>query len=298
MSLTTAKLFITAVIWGGTFIAGRLLGPECSPFTGAFLRFVAANVVLLPYWLLTEGRPSRMDARLILLVLGLGASGVFAYNAFFLWGLKHIPAGRAAIIVAGNPVFIALLSRVFFKEPLGKVKILGVVLCLCGAAVVIGRGNPLGLFSGELSLGDLAIAGAMFSWVTYSLLGKKVMGKLSPLAAVTLSCLAGMVMLFPPALSEGLVHQAAGLSSTGWAAIVYLGVLGTAVGFLWFYQGIQKIGASKAAVFINFVPVSAAIMGAVLLGEPIDASILAGGALVLTGVALTNRPGEQKLHDS
>ncbi|MBI4806391.1 MAG: DMT family transporter [Desulfovibrio sp.] len=290
MSLTTVKLFVTAVIWGGTFIAGRLLGPECSPFTGAFLRFVAANAVLLPYWLLTEGKAVRMDTRLLLLVAGLGASGVFAYNAFFLWGLKHIPAGRAAIIVAGNPVFIALLSRVFFKEPLGRIKILGVILCLCGAAVVIGRGNPLGLFSGDLSLGDLAIAGAMFSWVTYSLLGKKVMGRLSPLAAVTLSCLAGMVMLFPPALSEGLMHEVAGLSFTGWSAIVYLGVLGTAVGFLWFYQGIQAIGASKAAVFINFVPVSAAIMGALLLGEPIDASILAGGALVLTGVALTNRP--------
>lgn len=295
MSLITVKLFVTAVIWGGTFIAGRLLGPECSPFSGAFLRFVAANAVLLPCWLLTEGRPSHMDARLILLVLALGFTGVFAYNAFFLWGLKHIPAGRAAIIVAGNPVFIALLSRLFFKEPLGRTKILGVVLCLTGAAVVIGRGNPLGLFSGELSLGDLAIAGAMFSWVAYSLLGKKVMGSLSPLAAVTLSCLAGMVMLFPPALSEGLMHEASRLSFTGWASIVFLGVFGTAVGFLWFYQGIQTIGASKAAVFINFVPVSAAAMGAVLLGEPIDASILAGGALVLTGVALTNSAGKKNL---
>ena len=91
------------------------------------------------------------------------------------------------------------------------------------------------------------------------------------------------------------MHQASGLSFTGWASIVYLGVLGTGIGFLWFYQGIQEIGASKAAVFINFVPVSAAIMGALLLGEPIDASILAGGALVLTGVALTNRPVKQSL---
>ena len=298
MSLTTVKLFITAVIWGGTFIAGRLLGPECSPFTASFLRFVSANIFLVALYLAKEGRPPRMDAKLLLLVVGLGATGVFAYNAFFLWGLKHIPAGRAAIIVAGNPVFIALLSWLFFKEPLGRAKILGVVLCLCGATVVIGRGNPLGLFSGELSLGDLAITGAMLSWVTYSLLGKKVMGKLSPLAAVTFSCLAGMVMLFPPALSEGFIHQVAGLSFTGWASIVYLGVLGTAVGFLWFYQGIQKIGASKAAVFINFVPVSAATLGAMLLGEPIDASILAGGALVLTGVALTNRHKEQNLQDS
>ncbi|WP_243361207.1 DMT family transporter [Fundidesulfovibrio terrae] len=293
MSLTTVKLFVTAVIWGGTFIAGRMLGPECSPFTAAFLRFVAASAVLVPYFLMTEGRPSRLDGRTLLLVAGLGATGVFAYNAFFLWGLKSVPAGRAAIIVAGNPVFIALLSRLIFKEPLTRTKVIGVALCLTGAAVVIGRGNPLGLFAGHLSLGDMAITGAMFSWVAYSLLGKQVMGRISPLAAVTFSCLAGMFMLLPPAVSEGMSVQAARLTFSGWSAIVYLGVLGTAVGFLWFYQGIKTIGASKAAVFINFVPVSAAAMGALMLGEPVDASILAGGALVLAGVALTNRPARR-----
>ena len=290
MNLTTLKLFATAVIWGGTFIAGRMLGPEISAFPASFLRFVAANVFLVAFLLWKEGTLPRFDAKMIIILLGLGATGVFGYNAFFLWGLKSVPAGRAAIIVAGNPVFIALFSWLLFREPLGKLKALGIALCLTGAAVVIGRGNPLGLFSGELSLGDLAIAGAMLSWVSYSLLGKQVMGRLTPLAAVTFSCLAGMLMLLPPALADGLASQAASLSLTGWACILYLGIFGTGVGFVWFYQGIKEIGASRAAVFINFVPVSAAIMGALMLGEAINAPIVAGGALVLAGVALTNRP--------
>lgn len=290
MSITTIKLFATAVIWGGTFVAGRLLGPEIAPFSASFLRFVAANIFLLAVFAMKEGRLPRLDAGLVLLVICLGATGVFAYNVFFLWGLQSVPAGRAAMIVAGNPVFIALLSRLFFGEALSKLKIAGVVLCLTGAALVIGRGDPLALFTGAVSLGDLAIAGAMFSWVTYSLVGKKVMGRLTPLAAVTFSCLAGMLMLLPPALNEGLLAQAAGLSTTGWACLVFLGVFGTGLGFVWFYQGIQAIGASRAAVFINFVPVSAAALGALMLGEPVDASLIAGGALVLTGVALTNRP--------
>uniref|UniRef100_A0A7C4AHH2 DMT family transporter n=1 Tax=Fundidesulfovibrio putealis TaxID=270496 RepID=A0A7C4AHH2_9BACT len=292
MSLITVKLFITAVIWGGTFIAGRMLGPEIAPFSASFLRFVAANVCLVAIFLLRDGRWPRLDARTLLLVLGLGATGVFLYNAFFLWGLKFVPAGRAAIIVAGNPVFIAVFSRLLFQEPLSRAKALGVGLCLSGAAVVIGRGNPLGLFTGGMGVGELAILGAMFSWVSYSLLGKKVMGRMTPLAAVTLSCLAGMVLLLPPALAEDLPAQAANLSFSGWMAVLYLGVFGTALGFVWFYQGIQRIGASRAAVFINFVPVSATALGALLLGEPVDFSLLAGGALVLTGVALTNRrPG-------
>ena len=289
MSAITVKLFVTAVIWGGTFIAGRVLGPEIAPFSASFLRFVSANIFLVAFYLLKEGRPPKMSPTLVLLILGLGATGVFGYNAFFLWGLKSVPAGRAAIIVAGNPVFIALFSYLLFKEPLGRAKALGICICLTGAALVIGRGNPLGLFTGGLGLGELSIAGALFCWVAYSLLGKQVMGRLTPLAAVTFSCLAGMLMLLPPALNENLPAQAANLSLTGWIAVAYLGVLGTGLGFVWFYEGIQRIGASRAAVFINFVPVSAAAMGAWLLGEPVDASLLVGGALVLGGVALTNR---------
>jgi len=295
MSLTTLKLTITAIVWGGTFVAGRILAPEISPFPGAFLRFVAALAILLPYYLFTERRRRRLDPRLLLLIAGLGITGVFGYNALFLWGLRTVHAGRAAIIVSGNPVFIALFSRLFFKEPLTWTTVAGVVLSLTGAAVVIGRGDPLAPFTGEVSLGDAAIAGAMFTWVAYSLLGKKVMGRISPLAAVTLSCLAGALMLLPPALNAGLIEQAAGLSLTGWAAIVFLGVIATAMGFVWFYQGIQKMGASRAAVFVNFVPVSAAALGALILNEPVDASLLMGGALVLTGVALTNRRAKQAL---
>ncbi|MFP5240626.1 MAG: DMT family transporter, partial [Acidobacteriota bacterium] len=105
----------------------------------------------------------------------------------------------------------------------------------------------------------------------------------------------GMCMLLPPALNENLAAQAAGLSLKGWAAVVYLGVLGTGLGFVWFYEGIQSIGASRAAVFINFVPVSAAALGAWMLGEPVDATLIMGGALVLGGVALTNRKPAPKI---
>jgi drug/metabolite transporter (DMT)-like permease len=299
MNLTNLKLFVTAVLWGGTFIAGRILAPEIDPFSGAFLRFAVSLVVLGPYYLLTEARHQKnqpgLDAGLTLSILGLGVTGVFGYNFLFLWGLKTVHAGRAAIIVSGNPAFVVLFSWLLFKEPLNILKITGVVLCLAGAAMVIGRGDPLALFSGAVTLRDAAIAGAMLTWVAYSLLGKQVMGRITPLAAVTFSCLAGALMLLPPAMHEGLLAQAARLSLRGWAAIAFLGVFGTALGFVWFYQGIRKIGASRAAVFVNFVPVSAAALGALLLNEPINASILTGGTLVLTGVALANRGRKQVL---
>ena len=288
MNTVTLKLFATAVIWGGTFIAGRLLGPELGPFSAAFLRFVAACLFLFAALYRREGLPA-VPASVVAALAGLGATGVFAYNYFFFEGLKTVPAARAALIVAGNPVAIALLARFFFKEPLGRTQLAGVVLCLAGAATVISRGDPAALFRGQVGLGELCILGCVASWSSYSVLGKFVMGKMTPLAAVAYSCLVGAALLLPFALAEGLPGQAARLSAAGWGSVVYLGVLGTGLGFVWFYEGIAAIGASRAGVFINFVPVSAALMGALLLGESIDASILAGGALVLCGVALTNR---------
>lgn len=289
MNATTLKLFATAVIWGGTFIAGRLLGPELGPFSAAFLRFVAASVFLYAALALREGGCPRIAPGLLPALVGLGATGVFAYNYCFFEGLKTVPASRAALIVAANPVGIALLARLCFNERLTPSKIAGITVCLCGAAVVISHGDPSALLAGRVGSGELVIVGCVASWSAYSVLGKFVMGRLTPLASVTFSCLIGAALLLPFALAEGLPRQAAALSWTGWASVAYLGVLGTGLGFVWFYQGIQAIGASRAGVFINFVPVSAALMGTLLLGEPLEASLFAGGALVLCGVALTNR---------
>jgi drug/metabolite transporter (DMT)-like permease len=79
-------------------------------------------------------------------------------------------------------------------------------------------------------------------------------------------------------------------SLAAWASIAFLGVFGTAVAFVWFYEGVRAIGPARAAVFINLVPVAAVALGVLLLGEALEPSMLAGGALVVAGVWLLNRP--------
>jgi drug/metabolite transporter (DMT)-like permease len=79
-----------------------------------------------------------------------------------------------------------------------------------------------------------------------------------------------------------------GYAAADWASLAYLGVFGTALGFVWYYQGIERIGAARAGLFINFVPISAIILAALLLGEPITGSLIVGTAMVLGGVYLTN----------
>lgn len=283
------KLVLTALFWGGTFIAGRYVAQDLPSFTTAFLRFAMASGVLLILMRLSEGRLPRPGRSQLLPILLLGLTGVFAYNALFFTGLRRIEAGRAALIVASCPAFIAIASAVFLKERLSPAKMLGIPLSVLGAAVVISRGRLHQIVAGGVGLGELCIVGCVLSWTAYSLIGKAVMGRLSPLASVSYSSVIGAVALVLPACCEGLpwnLHQA---SWPDWACLAYLALFGTVLGFVWFYEGVQLIGPTRAGLFINFVPISAVVLSFLLLREAVTWSLAVGAVLVLCGVYLTNR---------
>jgi drug/metabolite transporter (DMT)-like permease len=283
------KLLLTAIFWGGTFVAGRSLAQNVGPFSAAFFRFAIASVFLVFLTWKIEGKLSALKKSQILPVLLLGITGVFCYNLFFFKGLKLIEAGRAAIIIANNPIFIAIFSAVFFKEKLNAVKIAGILISVTGAIVAISRGNFGEFLQGNIGWGEFYIFLCVASWVVFSLLGKAVMSGLSPLASVTYSSLTGTILLFMPALREGLTN-CINYSMSDWWNIFYLGFFGTVLGFVWFYEGINQIGPTKAGLFINFVPISAILSAYLILDEPLTISLLIATILVTTGVYLTNRP--------
>ena len=286
MLATYLKLLLMALFWGGTFIAGRVLAQSVGPYAGAFLRFAVASVCLVAVMLKLERNIARPSGRQLALLFVMGMTGIFAYNVLFLKGLKLIEAGRAAVIIANNPVFIALTAALFFGERLNLLKVAGILTSVAGAVTVISRGAPAALLSGAFGWGEIFILGCVASWVAYSLLGKTAMRGLSPLAAVTFSSLAGTVCLLPAAVVEGLLTSGP-YPLAAWASIVYLGFFGTVLGFVWYYQGIQRIGPVRAGLFINFVPIFAVLLSVALLDEPLSLSLLAGALLVSSGVCLT-----------
>jgi drug/metabolite transporter (DMT)-like permease len=280
------KLLLMAFFWGGTFIAGRRLAMEVGPFSGAFLRFFVASIFLMAIKWRTE-KPMALPRRKYLMALFLmGMTGIFLYNVFFLKGLKLIEAGRASIIIANNPIVIALMAALIFHDRLNALKIAGILVSVTGAVTVISRGDLLAGWGGGFGWGELFIFGCVVSWVSYSLLGKSVMAELTPLAAVTYSSIAGTLCLFPPAVIEGL-FESRSYSLQAWGCVFYLGFFGTVLGFLWYYEGIKRIGPVRAGLFINFVPISAVFLAFLILEEPLTISLLIGAALVSSGVYLT-----------
>ena len=287
---TYLKLFAVAFFWGGTFVAGRFLAGNAHPVSASFFRFaIASTCLLLAVWKI-EGGLQKLDIRQMIAVAALGLTGVFAYNLFFFNGLTQIGAGRAALIIALNPVAITICSALIYRESLPLSRIVGIPLSVFGALVVITRGHPLQILSGGVGRGELLIFGCVLSWTLYSVIGKTAMRGLSPLAAVCWSSMAGTLLLFIPALYYASLQEALGFSWPVWCSIGYLGLFGTVVGFLWYFEGIQTIGPSRAAVFINFVPVNGVLLATILLGESLDISVLGGGLLVVCGAYLANAP--------
>jgi drug/metabolite transporter (DMT)-like permease len=283
------KLLLTAFFWGGTFIAGRAIAGSVGPFSAAFLRFTVASVFLLLFLCKFEGRLPRLKGRHIAPMICLGLTGVMAYNAFFFKGLQYIQAGRAAVIIANNPIFIAVFSALLFKEKLRWFNGLGILLSVIGAMIVISKGELATLWTGGFGWGEVLIFGCVCSWVTFSLIGKSMMSELSPLSCIAGASVIGTGLLFFPATLEGLWTNLGRYSGLDWMSLFYLGFFGTVLGFVWYYQGIKRIGPTKAGLFINFVPISAIILAFLILGEPLTPSLFLGTLLVCSGVFLTHR---------
>lgn len=286
-----ALLVLTMAAWGGTFVAARLVARESGPLTAAFWRFTLALAILIPLTLKREGRlwPRGLAKTDWLLLAGLGATGVFGYNYFFIKGLGLAEAGRASVIVAINPSLTYLGMVLFFKEKISPRGLAGFACALTGAAVAITHGRVWGLFSSQIGAGEMLVLGCVFCWSTYSLLGKLILERLTPLMSTTWACLFGLAVLGPMALWEAGPWAFLSFSPTAWASLAFLGLAGTALGFTLYYRGIVGLGAARAAVFINLVPVFGIMSGWLLLGEKVDWSLGAGLLLVLSGIRLIQR---------
>ncbi|MFZ6649253.1 DMT family transporter [Undibacterium sp. TJN25] len=286
------KLVFVAMFWGGTFIAGRMVAGTIPHMIAAAFRFMVACTLLIPLAYKLEGGLPRLTRQQALATFALGATGIFLYNICFFKALSLMPAGRTALFVALNPTVTALALAIFFREHLSARKWLGIAIAFAGAAVIITRGDLLGALhdiSQSVGAGELIMFCAISAWAAYTIIGRHALKGLTPIAATTYASLWGLLMLAAGAATEipGMDWSLVTWKVVG--ALVYLGACGTVIGFVWYYEGVKALGPARAAVFNNLVPVFGISFGALLLGEPVLASMVIGGLLVIAGVTLTNR---------
>ena len=282
-----------AALWGASWPSGRVLAQQLPPLTAASWRFGLALVLLL-VWLHVKGGTRRLGALSLRQWLGLaaaGAVGVFGYAVFFMLGLAHVPAGRAALVVTTNPVLTTLIAAWWFGERLNWKIARGMMLATGGAVVVITHGQPGMLVRGGLGFGELLLLGCAATWVSYTLMGRRLLAGIDPLTTTTVTAGFGLLMLLLAALLlEGPGALAAPLHAgpQAWSALAFLAGGATVLAYAWYFEGVAALGAGAAAGYISLVPVFGVLFAALWLSEQVDGSILLGGALAVGGMAAMN----------
>jgi len=283
-----ARLVAVPAIWGGTFVAGKVVVATLTPLMGSFARYVIACIALLVAAFFLEGGLPRLSARQWMATFALGLVGVFAYNLFFMGALTKLPASRAALIIALNPAVTIAISAVALGERLSARRWVGVALALFGVAIVVSRGN-FASFAGGIGQGELFMFAAVVSWALYTILGRKVLGGLTPLAATNYAALWGTLLLGIVAAPHFDAIHPSQFDGPMIVSLLYLGVLGTALAFVWYYTSVKKVGASSASIFNNLVPVFGVAISVLLLGDALLPSMLIGGAITIAGVLMVSR---------
>lgn len=287
--LIYAMLAITVIFWAGSFSAAKVAVEYLPPCVAAFTRFAGASLILMPLALASAGRKAIPQRKSWPLLAVLGLTGVFAYNVFFMVGLRYTTASNGALIVGINPAVTAVLSVLLLKERLAAKQALGILVSLTGVAIVITGGSVRSILESGVNLGDLLLVGAMLSWVAYTVVGKRVLEDLTPLVSNAWSCSIGALFLLPLAIYQARAVDVTAVPMAAWAGIAYLAVFASAIGFVWWYRGVREIGAARASVFINLNPVFGSLIGWLTLDEQLTAARLLGMAFVVSGVYLTTR---------
>ena len=285
------QLLLMAVLWGATWSWGRVLAGSMPPLTAAAWRCVAASAALL-WWMRRAGRlramlalPGRQWVRLA----AAAALGVFGYAAGFMSGLRLIPASRAAVITTLTPALTLLCGALLFGERLNGLIALGMALAVGGAAFAISHGQPLQLLDGGLGRGEWLILGCVVLWAGYTLAGRAVLTGMDAYTTATATTALGGLMLLAASLAvDGVAgwRTAWHAPAQGWAALLALALLGTAVAYSLYFGGVKALGAGGAAAYLTLVPVFGMGLAALWLGEPVHISLATGGAVAVLGMAL------------
>ncbi len=282
--LSYVRLTLTAAIWGSLYPLGAYVVRSMPPSAVGAWRYGIAGLLLLPIVQRREGWSLQGLRRNALPLLGMAATGVFAFNLALFYGLKSTTALNSALIMALAPALTTVLSAALRRSPIAPRQWLGLGCGVAGVACIASGGSWHALATLHFARGDLLMMLAVCAWALYTLIPEHWVRNLSPLQATAASSLAGAAGLAAFALQGGV--GAVRIPSPALAvALAYMAVIGTVLALSWWNAGVVRLGAARAILFMNLVPVSAAIVS-MCLGQPLALADLYGALLVITGVTV------------
>ena len=277
--LTPLELALLGAIWGASFLFMRIAATDFGPFALVEVRLALGSLILTPF--LWRERAS-FTRKSVLRLTGIGLINSAIPFVLFAWGAERAPAGIGAITNAMTVMFAALVAFLFYGEPIGRWRLLGLVAGFIGVVVLASdRASGEGVWPAALA-GTTAAAcyGLGVNFVRRYLQGVSA----SAIAAATL--LSASLLMLPFAVGTWPSHP---LPGGVWLSAILLGILCTGVAFVIYYRLINRIGAPRAATVTYLVPLFSVLWAWALLGEGLTSRMAIAGGCILGGVALSQR---------
>jgi drug/metabolite transporter (DMT)-like permease len=281
-----AALLGETVAFGFSFVATKYALRGFEPLLIALLRFACAGALLFTLWRLrAEREPVTWPE-----VKRLAAVGFVSLTVYFTFeniGLAHTSASDAAILIAAIPIFVSVLNVFTIHEHNGRLEWTGILLSFAGVLALIRLGAAGA--GGATLFGNLLVLLASLSAAVYNLMARRLLVTRSALFVTTFQNLFGALFMVPLVVVEGFVSGVRQPTAQAVGGVVYLVVFCSVLAYLLLNYGLRFVGANRASVFVNLVPVVAVGGAYALLGERLTRGQLMAGAVVVLGVWLANR---------
>ncbi len=295
MNRIHVMMVFATLFWAGAFITGKIAIHEFSAFSLTFFRFLFALPFI--FLILIRMQPeNRLPAKKQWLPLvTLGVIGTFSYHVLFFSSLKYTSAVNSSLIGSTLPLVTTIVAMMLVGEKVTLLRAAGIFLAFAGITMVVTDGNWYILRNLQFNPGDILMFAAVWSWAVYTVLSRLFMAKynLTPIVVTTYTFLICTIAALPFVLWEIPAGFLPLISWGGWLAVIYMAIFASVLGYLMHLMAVQKIGASRAAIFVNLVPIFTIILSTLFLGETVSTFKLLSTCIIIFGVYLASRIKEE-----
>jgi drug/metabolite transporter (DMT)-like permease len=281
-------LILVSFVWAGSFIVVDITTKEMDPIDLGFLRFLIATPLMILIAVLRK-KPLLLPKKELPWLVVLGLTGVTLLYLFQFLGIHFTNAPTASVLINTNVIFIAILSGFFLQETLTRKRVAGIILSFIGVFVIMFSdiSKQALTFDNLFFIGGILMLLSAFCWALYSFVGKRLLKTYDEFVITTYAFGFGTLLYIPfVILHLGPVLQRTSLN--GWLAVLYLALTCSLFGYLGWYYALKNIDASKAAVFLNFIPLFTILMS-FFLGTSLTWFFLLGATLIIYGVYITQQ---------
>jgi drug/metabolite transporter (DMT)-like permease len=271
---------------GAATVASRAVVGEVGPVTLALLRYAIGACCLLPFFFAAPRVRLAPRDLLAVAALGIGQFGILV--ALLNLSLLYITSARAVLLFATFPLMTMLLAAALGRERLSLLKTLGVALSFAGVGLALLDKLAVGAVAPGAWIGVVAVLGSALTGAVCSVLYRPYLQKYPTLPVSTLAMLASVAFLAVLAIPEGMMATLPRLGAAAWLAVFFIGLSSGIAYFGWLWA-LGRLPPTQVTVFLSLSPITAALLGAVFLGERLSPLTLAGLAAVVGGLVLALR---------